>query len=555
MRVAIDYEPSWFSTAGRRLMGANAASEALLRAVLTHGELTAVAGFVRNIEGREAFAARATEFAPQLPRELLSQATPAALQNYDILLRSDPLLPQRAWQRRTIDNAGWSLCGLTHTTCSLGSLEGLRDLVTAPLEPWDALICTSQSVKTTVERVTASWGDYLAERGGGVWRPRLEMPIIPLGVDVDAFAREAASPLARRTQRAALGIADDALVFLYLGRLSFHAKAHPFPMYTALERAARHTGRKVHLIQAGWSDTDALGATITKGAAEFAPGVRTSFVDGRRTDVRRQIWAAADVFISLVDNIQETFGLTPLEAMASGLPVIVTDWDGYRETVRPEVDGLLVRTLTPPPGAGRELMDWHLVGLHDYDYYIGSVSQTIAVDVEAATAACVRMIESPELRRRCGAAGQTRARETFNWPVIVKAYRELWAELVRRRKAAPAEIGRSAPWAEDPFAVFRHYPTQRLDAATMFRLTVAGETAAKSAAVLQSLLQHALLNYVRTPGLMLEAPQITQILAALVARPRTAAELLAAVNQPAARVDRTLAWLLKVDLLTASESP
>ncbi len=42
------------------------------------------------------------------------------------------------------------------------------------------------------------------------------------------------------------------------------------------------------------------------------------------------IWQAADIFTSLSDNIQETFGLTPIEAMAAGLPSVVTDWDGYQ---------------------------------------------------------------------------------------------------------------------------------------------------------------------------------------------------------------------------------
>jgi len=42
----------------------------------------------------------------------------------------------------------------------------------------------------------------------------------------------------------------------------------------------------------------------------------------------RSAWQAAGVFIALSDKIQETLGLTPLEAMAEGLPVIVSDWDG-----------------------------------------------------------------------------------------------------------------------------------------------------------------------------------------------------------------------------------
>ena len=56
--------------------------------------------------------------------------------------------------------------------------------------------------------------------------------------------------------------------------------------------------------------------------------------------------ASSDIFISLSDNFQETFGITPLEGMASGLPVVVSDWDGYRDTVRDQIDGFTIPTIT-----------------------------------------------------------------------------------------------------------------------------------------------------------------------------------------------------------------
>ena len=43
---------------------------------------------------------------------------------------------------------------------------------------------------------------------------------------------------------------------------------------------------------------------------------------------RNEVYNLADVYVAPTDNIQETFGLAPLEAMACGLPQIVADWDG-----------------------------------------------------------------------------------------------------------------------------------------------------------------------------------------------------------------------------------
>src|SRR5207247_206243 len=113
-------------------------------------------------------------------------------------------------------------------------------------------------------------------------------------------------------------IDDDEVVVLFVGRLSFHAKAHPFPMYEGLSRAARAAGRKVRLLCAGWAVDAAIMRAFVDGARAFAPNVRTDFLDGNNPQVRYAIWHAADLFTSLSDNIQETFGLAVVEALACG---------------------------------------------------------------------------------------------------------------------------------------------------------------------------------------------------------------------------------------------
>lgn len=41
-----------------------------------------------------------------------------------------------------------------------------------------------------------------------------------------------------------------------------------------------------------------------------------------------RLYSCADVFVSLADSIQESFGLTVAEAGACELAVVATDWDG-----------------------------------------------------------------------------------------------------------------------------------------------------------------------------------------------------------------------------------
>ena len=53
---------------------------------------------------------------------------------------------------------------------------------------------------------------------------------------------------------------------------------------------------------------------------------------------------AADIFVSLADNIQETFGLSVIEAMASSLPLVVSDWNGYKDLVNHGFNGFRIPT-------------------------------------------------------------------------------------------------------------------------------------------------------------------------------------------------------------------
>jgi glycosyltransferase involved in cell wall biosynthesis len=112
---------------------------------------------------------------------------------------------------------------VTHTLSSLEAVRQICDYVTAPFEPYDALACTSSAVVAMVRLVSDAYTEYLHERMGG--RPALGLRLahIPLGVDTDQF--RPASPAERAEERRALGIADDEVAVLFVGRLSHHAKA------------------------------------------------------------------------------------------------------------------------------------------------------------------------------------------------------------------------------------------------------------------------------------------------------------------------------------------
>src|SRR5439155_1493927 len=82
-----------------------------------------------------------------------------------------------------------------------------------------------------IDRVLEAQTAYLESRLGPVRRSLPQLPVIPLGVDCDAYMP---APVLRESWRQQLGIAAQDVAVLFLGRLSFHGKAHPVPMYRGL---------------------------------------------------------------------------------------------------------------------------------------------------------------------------------------------------------------------------------------------------------------------------------------------------------------------------------
>jgi glycosyltransferase involved in cell wall biosynthesis len=447
-----------------------------------------------------------------------------------------------AWQRHAAAPGCVALSGVTHTLSSAGAVAGLCELVHAPFEPYDALICTSRAVVNMVRAVTDSYAAYLKDRFGGnpSLRPRLER--IPLGVNPDKFRPP--TPGGRAAARRQFNLADDEVVVLCVGRLSHHAKAHPYPVFHAAGEAARRTGRKVHLLMAGWAANAHIAGAFRAGAGAFVPPARVSFVDGQDPKVRAGVWPAADIAISLPDNIQETFGLVVVEGMAAGLPVVGSDWDGYKDLIADGETGYLVPTRMVR-GAAAGTTGRLLSGAVNYDYFLAECCQTVAVDPGAAAGAVARLVADDALRARMGAAGRERVLAHFTWERVIRAYEELWLdqerELAKATPAAPAGPVRYPP----PDVSFAGYPTGWLDDGSLVAATPGSEAglAPRLGLPLTNLVAHR-----RSAD-----PAVLADLLRSAVDPRPVGELAGALEAKglgpeAARA--TVAWLLKYGLLS-----
>ena len=546
MNPTIYFQSEAYSTKAPKLMGRNAAGESFLRGYLQHNSAEKLWALVSGSSEGQALAQTVQSFGDPRPVKTFTATELGLLAESSLLYFPGPNLGELAWQRSLFGHSSWSLCGITHTTASAGAMGGITDLLTAPVQPWDALICTSTAVQDNVQCLLEAQQEYLQQRLGAQQFVLPQLPVIPLGIHTGDFTY---TPNQREAARQQLGVEINTLVVLFAGRLSFHAKAHPLAMYQALEQAAQQTAQPVVLIECGWHANEHIQRAFADAVQQYCPSVRWLSLDSRNEANRQAAWASADLFCSLSDNLQESFGLTPVEAMATGLPVVVSDWDGYRDTVRDGVDGFCIPTLMPEAGMAEDLAQRHALGIDTYDMYCGHTCSLVAVDVEATTQAFVELFQSAELRQQMGEAGRKRAREVYDWSVIIPRYETLWVELAEiRRQEGPTLPVLRHPWPArlEPFHAYASYPTRTLSGQTRLELIDADPiTAWQRVQRFQQLAMVNFANYV-----IPSEEEIRTVLEGLATGPQEAGQLVEGI--PLERqvfVLRGLAWLVKLGVL------
>ncbi len=537
------------------VMGRQVAGKEFLDAYLSHGRWAELVALVRS----KPSLASITKLWNSLPKAITDIKQLRIVVHANFHSRFFPTPPSRvlhlpvpldvryAWVRQHRGPAAFAMSGVTHTLCTYGVAEALCQMVNTPLETYDTLFCTSKCAVAMVRAVTGNYVDYLKERHGGSPSCRVHLANVPLGVNPDKF--RPATPAERIAARRALGVHDDEVMVLCVGRLSYHAKAHPFPVYHGLSQAAQATGKKVHLVFFGWAANEGIAQSFRNGAAVFATGVRVTFVDGTKPDHRFTVWQAADLCTSLSDNFQETFGLTVTEAMASGLPIVAADWDGYRDQVVDGQTGILVPTYMVKD-ASADATSRLLMEEMNYDQFLGDCNQTVIVDARAAGVAFARLITDENLRRRMGSEARKRVLERFTWAHVVRAYEETWdTQEVERQKHAAFLQGQKKTFASPACfpeieISFASFPTAMLGDEVLLVVDETGPTRVDQA------LQMSLTNYSATRRT--SDPVIIRAIMTATEQPRTFRDLdelfqKHQVNYQIARA--TIAWMLKYGLL------
>ncbi|BBK30570.1 glycosyl transferase family 1 [Stella humosa] len=562
---AIRYSPRAVMAARPLIVGLTVATQTFFDAYVRANPGQPIVGYVRDEASVDDMRAHVAELGGD-PAQV-GFVTP---DNRDELARAgavlmlDPALEREARARR--DPRGYSLIGLTHSLSSRESWREISRYTAAPLQPWDAIVCTSRVARDVIDTLLDAADESMAQVGIRTPRPRPSRPIIPLGIDGAGLA---ACPVRRADWRARHGIAADAVVVLFFGRLSMHAKAHPFAMFRAVEEAARRLSVPLHFVLAGQFATPPIREAFHGLAAERAGLFRTTIIESPDNEERRAALSGADIFLSLADSVQETFGLAPVEAMAAGLPVVVTDWDGYRDTIRHGVEGFRVPTVMAPSPAGALALRQYLDNTIEYDRFCAVMGQMVAVDIRVAADAIHTLASDPARRRLMGAAGVARVRAIFDWPAVMGQWRRLWTGLARLRAEAPMvrrprppspPADTAAPSAPppgvppatipEPMALFRTFPTRLLNRHDRLHLTAPDAPALVERARATGSFRYAFANL---PG----RERVETVIERIAQTPGISVEgLMLSLPQPhRTEALRTLLFLAKRDLLTISRPP
>lgn len=547
---AILFEPDGYVLDGPKLMGRQAAGHGFLRALIDSAAKTPdslLVAWTQSQDSARVFSQIVNNQAPGIKTGWVQPGNLSALKQLGGLYLPGPGLAEHARLRLRAGASAYSLTGITHTLASEHAMNAMVALLEAPVMPWDALICTSHAARNVVQTLFQLQASYLQWRFGCQKFTLPQLPVIPLGVHQADFSFELS---ARQLARQKMGLAEQDVAVLFAGRLSFHAKAHPYPLFVGLQNAAHQSGQAVTLLLCGQFPNAAIESAFLAGAKAYAPLVRIKVVNGKDFEHYRSAWAASDVFVSLSDNLQETFGITPLEAMASGLPVVVSDWNGYKDTVVDGETGFRIATWMPPPDVGTALASAFEAGTINYDHYIGLASLELSLDNAQLTDRLAALISNPQLRQKMGAAGKARVARYYDWTVVMGQYLQLWAELAKIRVAATGEAHahlvaapQSNPAHVDPYRVFAGFPTAQIGPLTEVSLGPASWRSADWS----TLCQDGLFNF--AADFLPAADVVMSLVSVLSDAPVSIQAISDRLAKPMAQLIHELAILAKVGLV------
>ncbi len=463
-------------------MGMPVANRQFLEAFFRYGRFKSCRFFCQDTVQTERMSRFLNDLASAVESPVRPQAIPQALawdhlrrEPADVMHHGDftfymPYVME--WRNRTRGIAPFAVTGVTHSLDTLSIYTKCLNLLLARPKAYDAVICTS----VCAQKMLSQTFDYLRERFKEAFHAVL--PKAPRLVHIPLGIPDRPKPLVGKEQaRFRLGWKIDEVIVLCLGRFSVRRKMDLSPFLEGCawlfrKFSEKRLSRKCRLVLSGAGKKEDI-RLVSELCRYVGLGPHVTMEANVSLERKELLYAASDVFCSLVDNYQETFGLTILEAMSYGLPVIASDFNGYRELVKPGVSGFLISTY-----ASADAEPWEgLAGILDSSVLRYHRAQKVAFDMESFLEALSLLMTQEETRQSMGKVAQREAGR-YQWSVVMAEYGNLWRELaqdaLRERVGSPAKDQVLPILTPDFRRIFGHYPSLTLREDTILAVSPYG---------------------------------------------------------------------------------
>ncbi|MBI3097496.1 MAG: glycosyltransferase [Planctomycetes bacterium] len=252
-----------------------------------------------------------------------------------------------------------------------------RWLAQRALRACDAVACDADTVRIAVQELCPI--------------PRHRFAVFPWGIEIDRFTPARRDP----ALRASWG--PEGCCVLLMTR-SFEPIYGVDIFLDALALARRKAPSLRAVLVGGGS----LESSLRDRAQQLGLNDILHFVGQVPNDRMGALVASSDIYVS--SSLSDGTSLSLLEAMASGLPVVVSDLPANREWVEEGVNGRLV-----PRGQPQALAE-----------------------------ACLSLIENPDRRRQMGERNLALARERADWDRNFARCADLYRQVIARRSSSEA---------------------------------------------------------------------------------------------------------------------
>ncbi len=319
----------------------------------------------------------------------------------------------------------------------ISNIIGIRD---SNLQPYDSLIFSSKASQQAFSSI------LLHSKIGF----KFNSTIIPLGYNQNIFRQ-----LDKKFCRNKLKIDPNNFVLLYVGRIDSASKSDLTILINAMHKIINlNKSVKFQLIIVGNGDNEEIQRLISASKTlKISNSIK--ICQNINDENLCYYYNIADIFVSLSDTCQESFGLTLLEALACGLPVIASEWSGYKEIINDNI-GFTIPTIWDNCHDDIQkaacLYGWRYEGV--------LISQSVVINFDKLINCIQILVKNQKIRKKFSENALLYVKN-YTWDDTSLKYSIYWENMISYSNSFD-KIGNYKEFSIPYFDIYHNYSTHNL---------------------------------------------------------------------------------------------